>query len=275
MAWKIERRDDVKSLLHAILNLMDNDAKDPNDRIGYRGQADAAWKLEPTIDRALPPHDDYTDRFAVEGAIVQEFRKETCRFFDPLETAFVGEQRAGVTTAVLSVMQHYGAPTRLLDWSYSPFVALYFACVHHADKDGAVWWFRRKPFNDLADSGWQSYGCPRESDGTVNLNALAFKLDAADWFCATDYLLPFVRLTRQHGFFTIAGRLGVDHGKRIESMLSGQSVPEKWVIPAQSKHVILEYLHLMNVNAMSLHYEGADSVGRGITERLRRQREQR
>lgn len=61
--------------------------------------------------------------------------------FVPLATAHVSEleRRPQGLLEWWSVMQHYGVPTRVLDWTPNPYKALHFAACSHEDQPGAIW----------------------------------------------------------------------------------------------------------------------------------------
>ncbi|NEI74317.1 FRG domain-containing protein [Rhizobium lusitanum] len=88
----------------------------------YRGEADATWKLKPSIMRGV--------RSEAENRIFSELMLEAPTEFSSDKAMFDKLVRA----------QHYGLPTRLLDVSLNPLVGLYFACNEEPldDKDGRV-----------------------------------------------------------------------------------------------------------------------------------------
>jgi hypothetical protein len=85
----------------------------------FRGQP-SSWPLETSLERACALFDVPGPAVpAVEAQIVQEFRRR-----------YTGRQRRLLFTDTLycmALMQHHGAPTRLLDFTYSFHVATYFA----------------------------------------------------------------------------------------------------------------------------------------------------
>lgn len=94
----------------------------------YRGQANSDWGLSPQLYRK--------DLLEIEGAMVTRMLH-----LNPSE--FTGSRFDNLTK-----MQHYGLPTRLLDCTTNPLVALYFACADktQCDSEGCVFVFPTMPF---------------------------------------------------------------------------------------------------------------------------------
>lgn len=90
----------------------------------YRGVADAEFALVPKLGR-LPAFHQH------ERRILDHFVREAAAYEEGKAGSNVWEQ--------LAVAQHYGLPTRLLDWTENPLVAAFFACSQYADRDGALY----------------------------------------------------------------------------------------------------------------------------------------
>lgn len=100
----------------------------------YRGHPDADWKLQSSLERVIGT------RWSAEFATKVEERS-----LDIFMTKFHLYDHENIQPSSklswLSLMQHYGVPTRLLDFTESPYLALYFALESYrpeTKKDFAV-----------------------------------------------------------------------------------------------------------------------------------------
>ncbi|MGH7468207.1 MAG: FRG domain-containing protein [Longimicrobiales bacterium] len=92
--------------------------------------ANQAWPLWPSLCRIAPVADTIR---AAEQALITEFKRYALPY---LKRAPRNDWQW------LALAQHYGIPTRLLDWSSNPLAALFFAVADPTCTDSAVWSYR-------------------------------------------------------------------------------------------------------------------------------------
>lgn len=114
----------------SILNKKSKDYLSPSvsSMTYYRGESNTEWSLSPKLYRE--------GLFDQESILISELCRTSPNSFNGLNYF-----------DSLVKMQHYGLPTRLLDMTLNPLVALYFACigVKQQNKDGIVYIFQNLP----------------------------------------------------------------------------------------------------------------------------------
>jgi hypothetical protein len=200
-----------------------------------------------------------TDVGRVELHLLRNFRKYA-----------YGQAGADSIWDWLALGQHRGLPTRLLDWTYSPFVALHFATasIPLMEEDGAVW---------AIDFVQANRFLPRrlkrilEAEGSDS--ATAEMLGAFATLRDFDRLArdPFVlfleppsldpRIVNQFALFSL---MSSPTASLDDWLLSHPEVARRVVIPASLKWEIRDKLDQANVNERVL-FPGLDGLSRWLT----------
>jgi len=226
----------------------------PNSFI-YRGHADSSWKLESTLERTIG------EKWSSE--LARKFEDHYLNLFKSKYHIYNGhEHEPKSKLAWLSVMQHYGAPTRLIDFTESPYVALYFALEAYNPllrNDLAIYAI---DYNSIMDESL-AFISKRDSSFKKTRHEIIGKQDelfddVVDRFSyevvwITEPLELNARIDRQSGTFLISG----DKEKRIEDLLARDMYKNvrvlKFIVPHHMYENIYALLRKMNINAKTIY----------------------
>jgi hypothetical protein len=225
----------------------------------FRGQGEAVRELMPSIGRKQ----SYAGRSVIftpkeERSLLKRFRRYAYEYFKRVPTEW----------ETLFLARHHGLPTRLLDWTSNPLVALYFAASHENDEaarsardtgerklevDGTVWAIARRQAKDDELDVFADGPSPLDVPGI----RIVFPVN------------PSPRLTAQSGVFTLHGDPWTDLVKCAGKAYSRDQLDidrlKRWTVPTQNKAAIILDLERVAINSRTL-FPDLDGLARGLWE---------
>jgi hypothetical protein len=220
-----------------------------SDNWAFRGQSDTRWELRNAIERT----DFITLYKGIEIDFLQEFMRGARNYLAKDETP-------EHLIEWLALMQHHGAPTRLLDFSKSPFIAAFFAfeqCEDHLDKNTAIWAintnFLKLRATEMLATHFEAE--LKESGNRIN-EALFAKIFSANAHALVFPVEPF-RMNRRYSLQqSIFVSTGTGHQPFMEQLqFLGDAIAKaviKIELPAALQKEVLRDLLRMNLNRASL-----------------------
>jgi len=260
----------------------------------FRGQENNEWGLQTTLERAIldfglsessgskrskEDQDKARRRVLAKGLdgcnvakierrLLREFKRRYHHFAQYIPDA-------GNVPEWLALMRHYGAPTRLLDFSYSPYVATFFALEkERTSKEPEVWAID----SDWADKRVRSV-LPKGAQVRLRNDPLV-KTEAT--FRAVfgrsepiRLVLPVnpyrlnERLVIQQGIFLCPGDVAVPFVDNLAAICEGATSPQERVIRVrfpidlETRRDMLSRLYRMNMNRATL-FPGLDGFAQSL-----------
>jgi hypothetical protein len=116
----------------------------------FRGHADSRWRLETTLERFKPDEQisvrRYNSYLARAKPTVETITNRKWRLSKSMKLSYDALVNEPPSVEFMTYARHHGYPSPLLDWSRSPYVALYFAFSKaRKDQDAALFVFIKSP----------------------------------------------------------------------------------------------------------------------------------
>ncbi len=222
----------------------------------FRGLSNVAYPLLTSLQRLGGPYAD------LEAHLLRNFRK-----YSGLNEATLDYS----DWQWLTLAQHHGLPTRLLDWTYSPLVALHFATsnIERYDIDGVVWCVDMAQAHetlppelrrDLIAQGAHAFTVAMIENVTTNLRSF-------DQLGRTGEFAMFIeppsldsRIVNQYAFLSVMPGAALDFGGWCTR---NQSLVRQVLIPREVKWEIRDKLDQGNVNERML-FPGLDGLAQWL-----------
>lgn len=271
----------------------------------FRGQGDYSWHIESSLERMIKrfhPNTPIAHKIYPQG-YEKDMLKEFQWKYPKYEKVNIPKDDEMIEW--LSIMQHYGSPTRMVDFTYSPYIALFMALDSSSgEHDASVWCLNELVLRNMFSDDYEERN-DRRIDGKelqkelfyqeANQTILDSVRERRKNFAPNIYLVQPHRVNErilvQQGLFAIPEKIGVSFEDNLFSLVENRE-PEivlfkdiidysnsekmfkpydffliKIKIPKQFKLNITKSLCLMNISAETM-YPGLEGLAKSLNRQL-------
>lgn len=258
----------------------------------YRGHKNSKWPLETSLVRECDRvKGERNQLINTEHWMLREFRRRAYHYIDhlPANDDYIGW---------ITVMQHHGAVSRLLDFTFSFYVACYFA-ISGSETDACVWaisdnWLRDCGCNYAMKSGFDTPDLQLRDDELDYIytsanrflnetykkhKATSGAIDYLPTILMVEPLIQIRRIAVQQGVFLMPTDISLSFEKNLAAMHKYDpyqknnsdfyrtpiSQIRKIILPQSIHDEAMMHLRTMNISAETL-FPGIEGFARSITE---------
>lgn len=228
----------------------------------FRGQHEASWFLHTSLERAVerrwPSGYDHLKQKPEWRRLLFQFQQGAHSYVHHLPS----QDDLG---SWFALMQHHGVPTPLLDWTESPYVAMYFALENGDSEEGkcAIWaidlrWLEANAYESLRLD---------TPPGAQYVNTLLDEKEKPI-IVKISPLMANERMFAQRGISLCALQPGASFGEILMTMMIHPEIPDhpvvrKLEIQRSCRIEFLRKLRAMNIHRASL-FPGLDGFGMSL-----------
>jgi hypothetical protein len=231
-----------------FIDKVDQGAPGALTSLWFRGVGNATYKLSPSIHRH-PEVTSIENLFNMENRLLTRYKERSVPYLtsqvrDPWELLFL--------------MQHYSVPTRLLDWTENPLIALFFAlssakknAAGNYENDAAVWMLSAAKWNQTVFRHQSYQGAALSPSDTMVNQSYAIGSDPRyinEMPVAILGIHNSPRIVAQRGSFTLFGKSLFPMEETFASNDFPNDTLSKLTIPATLIQPLLEKLVWMGIS---------------------------